>query len=116
MERDIVQFVSFRDYKHNPLELAKQTLEEIPRQLVSYMNSKGIPPKREILANMQNFSFSEAQKSHFAQTLLGMGFHDEKIQEILGKGLPELSTDLYKIHAFNPYFKNFLSEGCVGFK
>ena len=30
MEADIVQFVPFRDFKHNPAELAKQTLEEVP--------------------------------------------------------------------------------------
>ena len=30
MEADIVQFVPFRDYKNNPAELAKQTLEEVP--------------------------------------------------------------------------------------
>ena len=30
MEADIVQFVPFRDFKNNPAELAKQTLEEVP--------------------------------------------------------------------------------------
>ena len=30
MEADIVQFVPFREFKHNPAELAKQTLEEVP--------------------------------------------------------------------------------------
>jgi hypothetical protein len=31
MERDIVQFVPFRDYKNNPIQLAKETLQEVPR-------------------------------------------------------------------------------------
>jgi len=31
--RDIVQFVPYSKYKHNPLELAKQTLEEVPKQV-----------------------------------------------------------------------------------
>ena len=30
MEADIVQFVPFREFKNNPAELAKQTLEEVP--------------------------------------------------------------------------------------
>ena len=54
MERDIVQFVAFNNYKNDPIELAKQTLEEVPRQLVSYMSSKGISPQRELLINMKN--------------------------------------------------------------
>ena len=110
MERDIVQFVAFNDYKNDPIELAKQTLEEVPRQLVSYMASKGISPRKELLVNMNNYNFFEAQKVAFMHDLLGMGFSDEKIQQILGIGLPEYSTDLFKIHAFNPYFRNLLSE------
>ena len=30
MERDIVQFVPFREFKNNPIMLAKKTLEEVP--------------------------------------------------------------------------------------
>ena len=30
MEADIVQFVPFREFRNNPAELAKQTLEEVP--------------------------------------------------------------------------------------
>jgi hypothetical protein len=30
MERDIVQFVPFRDFKNNPARLARETLEEVP--------------------------------------------------------------------------------------
>lgn len=45
MERDIVQFVPFRDFKDNPLMLAKETLEEVPKQLISYFESKAIIPQ-----------------------------------------------------------------------
>lgn len=44
MERDIVQFVPFREFKDNPTRLARETLEEVPGQLVSFMESKGIVP------------------------------------------------------------------------
>ena len=44
MEADIVQFVPFRDFKHNPAELAKQTLEEVPGQLLNFFKKKGIVP------------------------------------------------------------------------
>jgi len=31
MESDIVQFVPYRDFKGNPSQLARETLDEIPR-------------------------------------------------------------------------------------
>jgi len=44
-KRDIVQFVPFREFKNAPMSrLAKETLEEIPGQLLSYMQSQGIKP------------------------------------------------------------------------
>ncbi len=46
MERDIVQFVPFRKFKSNPLMLAKETLNEVPNQLVGFFESKGIKPKQ----------------------------------------------------------------------
>ena len=45
MERDIVQFVPFRKFKSNPIQLAKETLAEVPGQLLKFMESKGITPK-----------------------------------------------------------------------
>ena len=113
MERDIVQFVAFNNYKNDPIELAKQTLEEVPRQLVSYMSSKGISPQRELLINMNNYSFFEAQKAAYVQSLMGMGFSQEKIDQILSIGIPENSINLFKVHAFNPYFRNPLAEAAA---
>jgi len=46
MERDIVQFVKFNDYKHlSPMELALATLDEIPREVVSFFKSRHKEPK-----------------------------------------------------------------------
>ena len=44
MEADIVQFVPFREFKNNPAELAKQTLEEVPGQLLNFMRKNNIVP------------------------------------------------------------------------
>ncbi|KAL6048086.1 Copine IVb [Balamuthia mandrillaris] len=44
MERDIVQFVPFKDYKNHPERLAEETLMEIPWQLTSFMAVNGIAP------------------------------------------------------------------------
>lgn len=42
--RDIVQFVPFREHRFNPSQLAREVLDEIPDQLVSYMRSRSIKP------------------------------------------------------------------------
>ena len=41
---DIVQFVPFNEFKNNPTLLAKETLQELPVQLISYMRKRGIAP------------------------------------------------------------------------
>ena len=52
--RDIVQFVAFRDFlshqnpNHAGLELARSLLKEIPTQLVSFMNSRGLSPRNKL--------------------------------------------------------------------
>ncbi|KUF88971.1 hypothetical protein AM588_10003984 [Phytophthora nicotianae] len=43
--RDIVQFVPFNQFRRNPARLAKETLAEIPTQLLQYYNMKGINPR-----------------------------------------------------------------------
>ncbi len=43
-DRDIVQFVPFKDFASNPAELARQTLAELPRQFIDYMVARNIPP------------------------------------------------------------------------
>ena len=44
-ERDIVQFVPFRNFRHNPKELAAEVLAELPYQVTSYYRKKGIKPR-----------------------------------------------------------------------
>eukprot|EP00826_Nyctotherus_ovalis_P003629 TRINITY_DN10746_c0_g1_i3.p2 TRINITY_DN10746_c0_g1~~TRINITY_DN10746_c0_g1_i3.p2 ORF type:complete len:117 (-),score=27.56 TRINITY_DN10746_c0_g1_i3:115-465(-) len=110
MQRDIVQFVAFNDYKDDHFKLAEKTLEEIPKQIVSYMTFNNIRPKREEEKKEKGLNFFEAQRKKFSESLLEMGFTEEKINEILDKGLPEYNTSLFKIHAFNPYFSNKLTE------
>lgn len=45
MSSDIVQFVPFSEFKHDPRLLAKETLEEVPRQFLDFMNRNNILPK-----------------------------------------------------------------------
>ena len=48
MEADIVQFVPFREFAHDPTLLAKETLEELPSQMLNYFLKKGILPNQSI--------------------------------------------------------------------
>ena len=45
MERDIVQFVPFSKFNNNPEELAREVLNEVPRQLTQYMALHQIFPQ-----------------------------------------------------------------------
>ena len=47
MERDIVQFVPYRDVGNDPNRLAKEVLDEIPREIVNYFTLRGIYPNNE---------------------------------------------------------------------
>ena len=46
MASDIVQFVPFSEFKHDPRQLAKQTLEEVPGQFLRFMERNNIVPKQ----------------------------------------------------------------------
>ncbi|XP_029007871.1 copine-9-like isoform X1 [Betta splendens] len=69
-ERDIVQFVPFRDYidrSGNQIlsmaRLAKDVLAEIPDQLLSFMKSRGIEPRPPLPATSDSPSMSTATKT-----------------------------------------------------
>jgi vacuolar-type H+-ATPase subunit F/Vma7 len=51
MGADIVQFVPFREFQNNPILLAKETLEEVPGQMVNYFRNKNIVPIPNTEAN-----------------------------------------------------------------
>ena len=44
MSADIVQFVPYNEFKHNPHLLAKETLMEVPSQLLNYFRKHNIVP------------------------------------------------------------------------
>ena len=44
MAADIVQFVPYREFKGNPKQLARETLDEIPGQLLGFMKKNNIDP------------------------------------------------------------------------
>lgn len=103
MERDIVQFVPFLKYRNNPNELAKQTLEEIPDQLTSFMKSKNILPSQfgGQTNVMKGLDYYEIRKTRFIEKCVQMGYSKEKVAAIIEKGLPEDSFDMLMAHIDN---------------
>ena len=48
-DRDLVQFVPFRDFQNDGQKLAEQVLEEVPRQIVEYYQHQKLPPGKPIV-------------------------------------------------------------------
>lgn len=46
MDADIVQFVPYREFRNDPVRLAQETLDEVPRQLLDYFRKKNIVPNK----------------------------------------------------------------------
>jgi hypothetical protein len=52
--RDLVQFVPFNKFRHNPTQLAEQVLEEVPRQIIEYYSMNNIYPENLSMARLNN--------------------------------------------------------------
>ena len=52
--RDLVQFVPFNKYRHNPTQLSEQVLEEVPRQIIEYYTMNNIYPENLSMARLNN--------------------------------------------------------------
>ena len=52
-DRDLVQFVPFKDFKNDGQKLAEQVLEEVPRQIVEFYQHKKIAPAEPVI-NIQS--------------------------------------------------------------
>jgi hypothetical protein len=100
-ERDIVQFVPFKEFKNDPVELAKEILKEVPDQMTSYFQSNGIKPNSNKYADRQEakskVSYSEEneffaeRKSKMFNTLVEEHGLDEKATKklLFRRGIPD---------------------------
>lgn len=43
--RDLVQFVEFKNFQNNSVELAREVLEELPRQVSEYYSLMNMKPE-----------------------------------------------------------------------
>lgn len=129
MEADIVQFVPFRDFRTNPIELAKQTLEEVPRQLLNYFRTQRIVPmpateesRRKIQQKLSMQTslgghqkpedFFARRKEKFLMKMTDLGYDIMAVTDFLEeKGLFEENVELVIDHLNNPAFENTLKRG-----
>jgi len=53
-DRDLVQFVPYKDFKNNGQKLAEQVLEEVPRQIVEFFQHRKIAPRDRVVDIQSN--------------------------------------------------------------
>ncbi|CAG9334665.1 unnamed protein product [Blepharisma stoltei] len=121
MERDIVQFVPFSQFKGMPHELAKEVLFEIPKQMIGYMKNKGIKPnppsKTEVLdtigsargqnqINSQRMMLPSPKNPHpssmllknmrnqFIEDVVRLGFDEDTVIDVVDEGIPCLNVNM----------------------
>jgi copine 4/6/7 len=72
--RDIVQFVPFNQFRNEPVyALAKETLDEIPREVVNYFSWRGVVPGTVVNANSTQSGNRLSQlKTQFRETLVSL--------------------------------------------
>jgi len=61
-ERDIVQFVPYRDFK-NGVKLTEKVLEEVPKQLTDYFKAKNIKPNPRVHENEEELKADQERKA-----------------------------------------------------
>ena len=131
MEADIVQFVPFREFKNNPAELAKQTLEEVPGQLLNFMKKKNIVPmpateegrrriqqrlsmQRSLGGNQRNEDFFSRRKEAFIQKMIEMGMEYTDLVDFLDdKSIHEENPELILDFLNDPSYMNPLKVNFV---
>ena len=135
--RDIVQFVPFREFNRHPYELAKEVLQEIPKQVTEFMNLKQIIPKSHKSTQLKRFAsrrFSSPlnsrgsngaklsiDKIEFIEEIARSGFDRNFIEGLVNNGLyckdPQHILDIIqsKKNEAKPR-KSILRVPSVGFK
>lgn len=127
MDADIVQFVPFRDFRNNPIQLAKETLEEVPGQMLNFFRKNQIVPlpaleaqKREIqkkLSMQKSLNsnnngppeFFVERQERFMQKMAEMGMDIMDVKDFIeDKGLVEENPEILLDYLNDPRYVNVL--------
>ncbi|CAK94291.1 unnamed protein product (macronuclear) [Paramecium tetraurelia] len=100
--RDLVQFVPFNQFKDNPELLAKNVLQELPDQIVEYMQLVDQQPKLQ--QKQQDITYSEFKQTPTIGNFSELQISDEYIQQFNQQGREWNSQyENYK-QSQDPYF------------
>ena len=101
MAADIVQFVPFRDFHNNPMMLAKETLEEVPGQMLNYFRRRGIRPNPATEAQKRALQqqLSQARSMGGNQPVDKGDFWSQKREEFLMQ-MQQQGYDLFEMQDF----------------
>ena len=98
--RDIVQFVSYRQFNQDPLKLATETLREIPKQFMQYAEAACIP----LINTKESIDYFECKKKQFIDYMLSQGFDGSRLNQLLSDGVPiDDANSIIKILKGQPY-------------
>lgn len=132
MEADIVQFVPFREFRSNPMLLAKETLEEVPGQMLNYFRKQGIVPmpateesrrkikqqlsrQKSMGGQIQNEEdFFTRRKERFMQKCADLGYDTAAVKNFVEyHGLVEENIELVIDYMADPSYINILKKHYV---
>ncbi len=124
MERDIVQFVPFADFKDRSyLELAMCTLDEVPREVTNYFKKKNIKPGsvpeeikdlarsqiqlKQVEQPYEMPKFLQQERERLTGAAVSQGYQREDVERGLKDGVPsaELSSLIDILN--NPEYRVF---------
>lgn len=111
--RDIVQFVDYCKHKNNYANLVKETLKEIPKQFIEYMETHGILPldhekknknklrfenlekmkQAEQSTEKETWAFFEHLKDNFIKDWLNLGFDKKAVMDLADRGVMSLDIN-----------------------
>lgn len=89
-ERDNVQFVEYNKYKHNPHLLARETLAELPTQMLEYFKKRGITPQalRGTFVDMEARDYFSHKGMEYIDKLSQMNYDQDALAKIVNDGVP----------------------------
>ena len=95
-ERDNVQFVEFNKYKNNPHLLARETLEELPKQMIEFYKKRNITPDnlRATYVDMEARDYFSSQGMEFIGKADQMYYAQDFVSGIVNEGIPD-TNNLY---------------------
>lgn len=89
-ERDNVQFVEFRKYKNSPHMLARETLQELPQQMIDYYKKRNITPGdlKTTFVDREARDYFSHKAMEYIEKVSQMNYDQEALSKVVNEGVP----------------------------